>query len=126
MFEEMDSAAMLAKHASGDPTAAPAAAVLEMATLGGARALGMEDRLGSLEVGKRADLVVVSRDAPRLHPMYDAVSHLVYVAKGADVRDVVIEGRVVMQDRKVLTLDEAAVVREAEALRAKVVESVKR
>jgi len=126
MFEEMDSAAMLAKHASGDPTAAPAPAVLEMATLGGARALGMEDRLGSLEVGKRADVVVVSRAAARLHPMYDAVSHLVYVAKGADVHDVVIEGRVVMRAGKVLTMDETAVIREAEAMRAKVVESVKR
>ena len=126
MFEEMDSAAMLAKHASGDPTAAPAPAVLEMATLGGARALGMEDRLGSLEVGKRADVVVVSLAAARLHPMYDPVSHLVYVAKGADVRDVVIEGRVVMRDRKVLTMDEATVIRDAEAMRAKVVESVKR
>ena len=97
-----------------------------MATLGGARALGMEDRLGSLEVGKRADVVVVSRAAARLHPMYDPVSHLVYVAKGADVHDVVIEGRVVMRAGKVLTMDEAAVIREAEAMREKVVESVKR
>ena len=126
MFDEMDSAALLAKHASGDPTAAPAPAVLEMATLGGARALGMEDRLGSLEVGKRADLVVVSLDAPRLHPLYDPVSHLVYVAKGADVSDVVVEGRVLMRDRKVLTLDEAAVIRDADALRAAVERSVAR
>ncbi|PYQ52866.1 MAG: amidohydrolase [Acidobacteria bacterium] len=126
MFDEMDSAALLAKHASGDPTAAPAPAVLEMATLGGARALGMEDRLGSLEVGKRADLVVVSLAAPRLHPLYDAVSHLVYVAKGADVSGVVVEGRVLMRDGKVLTLDETAVIREAEALRAAVERSVKR
>jgi 5-methylthioadenosine/S-adenosylhomocysteine deaminase len=126
MFEEMDSAALLAKHATGDPTAAPAAAVLEMATLGGARGVGLEDRLGSLEKGKRADFIVVSVAAPRMHPLYDAVSHLVYVAKGADVSDVVIEGRVVMRDRKVLTLDEAAVLREAEVLRGKVAESVKR
>jgi 5-methylthioadenosine/S-adenosylhomocysteine deaminase len=126
MFEEMDSAALLAKHATGDPTAAPAPAVLEMATLGGARALGMEDRLGSLEPGKRADLVVVSTAAARMHPLYDPISHLVYVAKGADVSDVVIEGRPVLRDRIVLTLDEAAVIREAEALRGQVVESVKR
>jgi 5-methylthioadenosine/S-adenosylhomocysteine deaminase len=86
----------------------------------------MEDRLGSLEVGKRADIVVVSLAAPRLHPLYDAVSHLVYVAKGADVRDVVIEGRLVMRDGKVLTMDEATVIRDAEAMRARVVESVKR
>jgi 5-methylthioadenosine/S-adenosylhomocysteine deaminase len=126
MFDEMDSAALLAKHASGDPTAAPAHAVLEMATLGGARALGMEDRIGSLEVGKRADLVVVSLDAARLHPLYDAVSHLVYVAKGPDVSDMVVEGRVLMRDRKILTLDEASVIREAEALRGAVERSVKR
>jgi 5-methylthioadenosine/S-adenosylhomocysteine deaminase len=126
MFEEMLSAALLAKHASGDPTAAPAAAVLEIATLGGARALGMEDRIGSLEPGKRADLVVVGLEAPRLHPLYDPVSHLVYAAKGSDVRHVVVEGRVVMRDRKVLTLDEAAVLAEAERRRAEVVQSLAR
>jgi 5-methylthioadenosine/S-adenosylhomocysteine deaminase len=120
MFEEMLTAALLAKHASGDPTVAPAAAVLEMATMGGARALGMEDRIGSLEEGKRADLVVVGLDEPRLHPLYDAVSHLVYVAKGADVRHVVVEGRTIMRDRRVLTLDEKEVVAEADRLRDQV------
>jgi 5-methylthioadenosine/S-adenosylhomocysteine deaminase len=120
MFEEMLTAALLAKHTSGDPTVAPAAAVLEMATLGGARALGMEDRIGSLEPGKRADLVVVGLDEPRLHPIYDPVSHLVYAAKGADVRDVVVEGRVIMRGRRVLTLDEKAVVAEADRLRDQV------
>ncbi len=124
MFEEMMSAALLAKLASGDPTAAPAPAVLEMATLGGARALGMEDELGSLEAGKRADIVVVGLDAARLHPLYDPVSHLVYVAKGADVRHVVIEGRVVMRDRKVLTLDAAAVLAEADKIRDQVRQSL--
>jgi 5-methylthioadenosine/S-adenosylhomocysteine deaminase len=126
MFEEMMSAAMLAKHATGDPTAAPAAAVLEMATLGGARALGMEDQLGSLEVGKRADIVVVGLEAPRLHPLYDPVSHLVYAAKGSDVRHVAIEGRIVMRDRRVLTLDEGAVVAEADRRRAEVQQSLAR
>jgi 5-methylthioadenosine/S-adenosylhomocysteine deaminase len=120
MFEEMLTAALLAKHAAGDPTVAPAPAVLEMATLGGARALGMEDRIGSLEPGKRADLVVVGLDEPRLHPLYDPVSHLVYVAKGADVRDVVVEGRVIMRDRRVLTLDEKVVIAEADRLRDQV------
>jgi len=124
MFEEMLTAALLAKHVTGDPTVAPAAAVLEMATLGGARALGMEDRLGSLEPGKRADLIVVDLSAPRLHPLYDPVSHLVYAAKGADVRHVVVEGRVVMRDRKITTLDEAAVLADAERLRAQVVQSL--
>ncbi len=126
MFEEMLTAALLAKHASGDPTAAPAARVLEMATLGGARALGLEDRLGSLTPGKRADLIVVDLGAPRLHPMYEPVSHIVYAAKGADVRHSVIEGRVAMRDRKVLTLDEGAVLAEAEAWRKRVAASVER
>jgi 5-methylthioadenosine/S-adenosylhomocysteine deaminase len=125
MFEEMLTAALLAKHATGDPTAAPAPAVLEMATLGGARALGLEKDLGSLEEGKRADLIVVGRSEPRLHPLYDAVSHLVYAAKGADVRHVVVEGRVIMRDRRVLTLDAVAVLAEAERLRARVAESVR-
>jgi 5-methylthioadenosine/S-adenosylhomocysteine deaminase len=124
MFEEMLTAALLAKHVTADPTVAPAAAVLEMATRGGARALGMEDRLGSLEPGKRADLIVVDLSAPRLHPLYDPVSHLVYAAKGADVRHVVVEGRVVMRDRKITTLDEAAVLADAERLRGQVVQSL--
>jgi 5-methylthioadenosine/S-adenosylhomocysteine deaminase len=124
MFEEMLTAALLAKHVTGDPTVAPAPAVLEMATRGGARALGMEDRLGSLEPGKRADLIVVDLSTPRLHPLYDAVSHLVYAAKGADVRHVVVEGRIVMRDRRITTLDEAAVLADAERLRGQVVQSL--
>jgi 5-methylthioadenosine/S-adenosylhomocysteine deaminase len=125
MFEEMATAAFLAKHAAGDPTVAPAATVLEMATLGGARALGLEDSLGSLEEGKRADLVVVGLSEPRLHPLYDAVSHLVYTAKGADVRHVVVEGRVILRDRRVLTLDEAAVLREADRRRGEISRSLR-
>ena len=123
MFEEMLTAALLAKHGSGDPTAAPASAVLGMATLGGARALGMEAEIGSLEVGKRADIVVVSLAAPRLRPLYDPISHLVYAAKGADVRDVIVNGRIVVRDRRVLTLDAEAVLADAERLRARITES---
>src|SRR5262245_53920469 len=124
MFEEMLTAALLSKHVTGDPTTAPAAAVLEMATLGGARALGMEDRIGSLETGKRADLVVVGVDQPRMTPVYDPVSHLVYAAKGADVRQVVVEGRVLLDGGRIETLDEAAVLREAAHLRDQVRRSV--
>ena len=126
MFEEMATAAFLAKHAASDPTVAPASKVLEMATLGGARALGMEDRIGSLEAGRRADIVVVDVSGARTTPMYDPVSHLVYAAKGADVRHVVVEGRVVMRDRKVLTLDERAVVARAAELAARVTASLRR
>lgn len=124
MFEEMAAAAMLGKHSTGDPKATPAARVLEMATLGGARAVGMEDRLGSLEVGKRADVTVVGIDAYRLRPMYDPVSHLVYATKGSDVRHVLVDGRIVMRDRKVLTLDDAAVLRDADRMRAQVVRTL--
>jgi 5-methylthioadenosine/S-adenosylhomocysteine deaminase len=126
MFEEMMSAALLAKHASGDPTAAPASAVLEMATLGGARALGREADLGSLEAGKRADLLVVDLRAPRLQPLYDPVSHLVYAAKGADVRHVVVEGQIILRDRRVLTLDAPSVIAEARRLQDQVRRSLQK
>jgi 5-methylthioadenosine/S-adenosylhomocysteine deaminase len=124
MFEEMLTAALLAKHATGDPTVAKAQEVLTMATLGGARALGMEDRIGSLEVGKRADLIVVDLSAPRLTPLYDPISHLVYATKGADVRHTVIDGRIVMRDRRILTLDENAVLDEARRLQRQVQKSL--
>jgi 5-methylthioadenosine/S-adenosylhomocysteine deaminase len=100
--------------------------VLRMATLGGARAIGMESEIGSLEVGKRADLVVVATTEPRLQPMFEPVSHLVYAVKGSDVRDVVVEGRVIMKDRVVLTLDEKTVLAEADRLRAQVVGSLQK
>ena len=120
MFEEMATAAFLAKHATGDPTVAPANKVFEMATLGGARALGMEDRIGSLEAGKRADIVVVDVRTPRMTPMYDPVSHLVYTTRGDDVRTTIVHGKVLMRDRKMTTLDEAAVLRDARAWAQKV------
>jgi 5-methylthioadenosine/S-adenosylhomocysteine deaminase len=113
MFEAMRFAALLHKVKTGDPRALPAAAVLEMATVNGARALGLDKQIGSLEVGKRADLIVVSTSSARMTPMYDAVSHLVYAARGEDVRTVMVNGRVLMRDRKMLTLDEPAVLAEA-------------
>ena len=113
MFEAMRFAALLHKVKTGDPRALPATQVLEMATIHGARALGLEKQIGSLEAGKRADLVVVSTSSARMTPMYDAVSHLVYTARGEDVRTVMVNGRVLMRDRKMLTLEEAAVLTEA-------------
>ena len=113
MFEAMRFAALLHKVKTGDPRAVPATTALEMATIQGARALGLERQIGSLEAGKRADLVVVSASSARLTPMYDAVSHLVYAAHGEDVRTVMVNGRVLMRDRKMLTLDEPAVLAEA-------------
>jgi 5-methylthioadenosine/S-adenosylhomocysteine deaminase len=116
MFGAMRQAAFLHKLASKDPTAIPAAAAVEMATLGGARALGLEKAIGSIEVGKRADLIVVAMDGARQTPMYNPVSHLVYVTRGADVRTTIVNGKVLMRDRRMRTLDESVVLADARAL----------
>ena len=120
MFEAMRQAAFLHKLVAEDPRAIPAPVALEMATIGGARVLGMERTLGSLEPGKRADLIVVSMASARQTPMYDPVSHLVYVTRGDDVTTTIVNGRVLMRDRKVLTLDERQVLADARAMAAKV------
>jgi 5-methylthioadenosine/S-adenosylhomocysteine deaminase len=116
MFEAMRQASFLAKHVTHDPTAVPAQAALDMATIGGARALGMEQTIGSLEAGKRADLIAVSMAAARQTPMYDAVSHLVYVTRGDDVRTTIVNGKILMRDRQVKTLNAASVIADANKL----------
>jgi 5-methylthioadenosine/S-adenosylhomocysteine deaminase len=120
MFEAMRQAAFLHKLVGGDPRAIPAPAALEMATIDGARALGMEHQIGSLEPGKRADLLIVSMDSARQTPMYNPVSHIVYVTRGDDVRTTIVNGKVLMRDRRVLTMDRAQVLAEARALAARV------
>jgi 5-methylthioadenosine/S-adenosylhomocysteine deaminase len=125
MFEAMRQAAFLAKLQTSDPRAVPARRALEMATIDGARALGMETLIGSLEAGKRADLITVSMTAARQTPMYDPLSHLVYVTRGDDVRTTIVNGRILMRDRKMLTLDEPRVLNEARALAEKVKAAVR-
>ena len=120
MFEAMRQAALLHKLQSNDPRTLPAPEVLAMATREGAKSIGREQDLGSLEAGKRADLIVVSMRAARQTPMYDPLSHLVYVTRGDDVRTTIANGRVLMRDRKVQTLDENAVINEARRLSAQV------
>jgi 5-methylthioadenosine/S-adenosylhomocysteine deaminase len=120
MFGAMRQASFLAKHTTRDPTAVPAQAALDLATVGGAKALGMDRLLGSLEAGKRADLIVVSFAAARQTPLYDPISHLVYTTRGDDVRTTVVNGRVLMRDRQVRTLDRAAVIADANKLAARV------
>jgi 5-methylthioadenosine/S-adenosylhomocysteine deaminase len=115
MFEAMRLASFLATHTTRDPRAVGAAAALEMATLGGARALGMDDRIGSLEVGKLADLITVRMSQTRQTPMYDPISHLVYTTRGDDVDTTIVHGRVLMRGRVVRTLDAPAVLAEARA-----------
>jgi len=126
MFEAMRAASFLAKVATSDPTAVSASAALRMATIGGARVLGMDKQIGSLEPGKRADLINVSMSAARQTPMYDPVSHLVYVTRGDDVQTAIVNGKVLMRSRKVLTLDRAAVLRESKSWAAKVSAAVGR
>ena len=116
MWEEMDAAAKLHKVFARDPRVVTAREAFAMATIGGARALHMDGRTGSLEKGKLADLIVVDVDSARQTPFYDVYSHLVYATKAADVRSVVIGGRIVMRDRRLLTLDEASIKRDARAI----------
>jgi 5-methylthioadenosine/S-adenosylhomocysteine deaminase len=91
-----------------------------MATIEGARALGLERRIGSLEPGKLADLIVVAMSSARQTPMYDPMSHLVYTTSGGDVQTTVVNGKVLMRNRRVLTLNENAILREARMLSEKV------
>jgi len=113
LMEEMDLAAKLAKITKMDPLALNAKAVVEMATIEGARALHMEKEIGSLEAGKKADFIIISLDEPNAVPMYDLYAQLAYALKGSDVETVVIGGRVVMRDRKLLTVKEEEVMAKA-------------
>ncbi|WP_405909476.1 amidohydrolase [Streptomyces sp. NBC_00828] len=108
--------AALVHKAAGDPTAVGAEQAVRMATIEGARALGLGDHLGSLEAGKRADLIVLGLDAPHLRPLHDPWSTLAYAAHSADVRDTVVDGRILMRDRALTTLDEPSALADLEAL----------
>ena len=126
MFEAMRMASLLHKLQNTDPRAVSAATALEMATLGGARAMGLDKEIGSLEVGKRADVILVDVSGARQTPMYDPISHLVYVVRGDDVRTTIVNGRVLMRDRKVLSLNAPAILAEARQWAAKVRQAVKK
>jgi len=111
LFEEMKTAALLHKVSTGNPTALPARQVLEMATVNGAKALGTET--GMLKVGKKADVIIVDMKKPHLTPCFDVPSHLVYSAKGCDVRTTIVNGKVLMDNYRVLALDEEKVTEDA-------------
>ena len=125
LMEEMDLAAKLQKVTKMDPQALGAKAVVEMATIEGARALHMEKEIGSLEPGKKADFILIGLDAPNAVPMYDVYAQLAYALKGSDVETVIIGGRVVMRDKKLLTVDEAAVIGKAREFKNKIEASLK-
>jgi 5-methylthioadenosine/S-adenosylhomocysteine deaminase len=120
MFQEMDFMAKLHKARLLDPTAMDARQVLTMATRQGAEAIGLGGKIGSVEVGKRADLIIIDTHKPHLTPLYDPASHLVYSADGSDVRDVIVDGRVVVKDREVLTMRVGDVMDEVASLARKI------
>lgn len=125
MWEEMDTAAKLHKLTSGDPKMLSAEQAFAMATIGGARALHVGDITGSIEAGKRADIAIVDLDSLHQTPMFNIYSHLVYATKADDVRSVIINGRVVMLDRRLLTLNESVIKRDANTYRQKIINSLK-
>jgi 5-methylthioadenosine/S-adenosylhomocysteine deaminase len=120
MFEAVRIAALLHKVATSDPRVLPARQALELATRRGADALGMAGLIGSLEPGKQADIITVAMDGARQTPMFDPLSHLVYVARGDDVRTTIVAGKVLMRDRQVLTLSKQDVLRDARAMAERV------
>ncbi|MEJ2097355.1 MAG: amidohydrolase family protein [Deltaproteobacteria bacterium] len=120
LFREMDMVAKLHKVSTLDPTVMDAAAVLRMATADGARALGLGDITGSLETGKTADLIVVDTRQPHLSPLYHPASQLVYAARGSDVRHVIVAGKPLVENRKLLTIDTAHVMKKVKALSRKI------
>lgn len=109
LFQEIKTATLLQKINQMDPTVLPARKVLEMATVDGARALGMENQIGTIEVGKKADLILVDMNAPHLTPPGNHMSHLVYSAGGSDVDTVICNGKILMQNKEILALDHVEV-----------------
>ena len=114
IFESMKIAALLQKLHYKDPTVLPAETVLRMATIDGAKALGLENSVGSLEVGKEADLILVDFRKPHLTPIHDPYANIVYSTHGSDVDTVIVQGKILMENRKVKTLEEDKVIRDAE------------
>ena len=124
MWEEMDTVAKLHKVFSGDPKVISAQQAFELATIRGAQALHLDKEIGSLETGKRADLLLIERDALNQIPLYNVYSDLVYATKSFDVQSVIINGRVVMQNRRLLTLNEPQIKRDAAVFREKIIRSL--
>jgi len=125
MLEEVDLAAKLQKLTTGDPTALPARTAFAMATIMGAKALRMESEIGSLEAGKRADMITIRLDRPNAVPMYDVYSQLAYALKSSDVDDVMINGKIVVRGGKCLTIDAASTMAKAKEYGIRIADSVK-
>jgi len=119
MFEEMTTASMLQKAFRKDPAALKAKDVVWMATRGGTEVLGLQDEIGSIESGKKADIILLAMDKPHLVPLYDVYSHLVYVVNGGDVETVLIDGKLVLENGKMQTVDEREIIEKAKAFAKK-------
>lgn len=124
MFEEMDLAAKLQKVTTNNPQALPAEQAFAMATLGGAKSLRLEKMIGSLEAAKRADMIMVSLNGAHAVPLYNVYSQLVYALKGSDVTDAMVNGRTIVHDRKLLTLDSRVILAKAREYQEKVKKSL--
>ena len=126
MIKEMSTAAKLHKVARLDPTVMNAQTVVRMATIEGAKALGMDKITGSLEVGKKADIIIIGLNEPHLTPLYNEYSHLVYAMSGADVDTVLINGKIVMENRKLLTINEAEVMQKVREIAVNIKNSLRK
>jgi len=126
MFETMKVTALLHKGANKNPTLTPARQVLEMATTEGAKALSWENEIGSIEVGKKADIAIIDFKKPHLHPLHDEISHLVYAARSADVNTVIINGRIVMENRLLSSINIEKAMEMAEKAKANLLERIRR
>ncbi len=120
MFQEMDTAAKLHKVHTLDPTVMDAVSVLKMATIDAARAIGLDRSIGSLEIGKQADLIVIDTHQPHLVPIYNPVSQIVYSARGSDVRDVMVAGRMLVRNRTLTSLDQDDILNKVKTLSRKI------
>jgi 5-methylthioadenosine/S-adenosylhomocysteine deaminase len=121
MWKEMQIAALISKGLHQEPTVIPAYETLKMATINGAKALRLEDKIGSLEVGKKADLILINYDKPHLQPLHDVVSALVYSAQASDVETVIINGNIVMENRSLKTLDVSEIIRKVHELKKELI-----
>lgn len=118
MFKEMDSAAKLGKVFTNNPVNMSAGTVLRMATSWGAEVMGLKDQIGTIEIGKKADIIVVDTNQPHMTPLYNPVSTIVYSANGGDVKDVIVNGKILMKDRKFITLDQKTIMEKVKAIGA--------
>jgi len=126
MVEEMASAARLQKVMKGDPKAISARELLRLATIGGATALGLADKIGTLERGKRADLVIIDLQQAKTQPVYSVESAIVYAASGSSVVTTIVDGKILLRHGKVLTVDEPAAIAKAKEYRERVLTSLKK